>query len=173
MGYCTIDGLDYMRPSTFTPWVSSLIYVFLAALFVLDSSLQFCSLCHLSSNTHRYHMMVLSCLFDKIGSYAYLLGALATATSFVTAKTIWTLNTIGVLGFVLGAAINLFVPGSSKVYSWANTLNVVGSLLYLLAILIATAPWTQIVVLTGDFIYLFDAVLYMICWFSDRQLALV
>ena len=169
IGYCTMDGLDYMRPYTFTTWVSSLIYVFLAALFVLDSTLQFCSLCHLSGNTHRYYAMVFSCLFDKIGSYSYLLGALAAATSFTTAKTIWTLNTIGVLGFVFGAVSNLFVPGLSKVYSWANTLNVVGSLLYLLAIVIATVPWTQIVVLIGDFIYLFDAILYTICWFSDRQ----
>jgi hypothetical protein len=172
MGYCIMDGLDYKRPDTLTPWVSSMIYVFLAALFVVDSSLLFCSLCHLSSSTHRYYTMVTSCLFDKIGSHAYLLGALAAATSFVTAKTIWTLNTIGVLGFVCGAASNMFVSGSSKLYSWANMFNLVGSLLYLLAILIATVPWTQIVVLVGDFVYLFDAILYTICWFSDRQLAL-
>ena len=173
LGYSIMDGLDYMRPNTFIPWVSSTIYVFLAALFVIDASLQFCSLSHLSSKTHRYYTMVGSSLFDKIGSHAYLLGALAAATSFVTPKTIWTLNTIGVVGFVFGAVINMFVPGSSKVYSWANIFNLVGSLLYLLAILIATAPWTQIVVLVGDFVYLFDAILYTICWFSDRQLALV
>jgi len=113
--------------------------------------------------------MVFSSIFDEFGSQAYFLGALFTATALTSSQTVWTLNTVGVCGFVIGAAMNMLVHGSSILYFWANLFNLLGSLLYLSATMIILVPLTQIIVITGDFVYLIDAILYIICWFSDRQ----
>jgi hypothetical protein len=66
----------------------------------------------------------------------------------------------------------MMVSGSSVLYSWANNFNLLGSLLYLLAIIIDRMPLTQIIFIIGDIVYLVDAILYTICWFSDRQSAM-
>jgi len=172
VGYFLMDGLDYMRPNTLHLSVSSIIYVILAAVFVADSTLQLFSIYNISSSTHRYYAMVFSGIFDKVGSDAYFLGALFATTAFTSSNIAWTLTTIGVCGFVIGAAINMIVRGSSALYSWANSLNLLGSLLYLLAIFVTTVPLTQHIVIFGDLVYVIDAILYMICWFSDQRLAM-
>jgi hypothetical protein len=172
IGYCVMDGLDFMRPDTLDLLLSSWIYVVLAGVFVIDSALQFFSIYCLGRQTEQYYTMIISSLFDKIGSHAYFLGALFTATAYASRSTIWMCNFIGVLGFVIGAAINMLVPGSTILYSWANTLNLIASLLYLAAIFMPLLFLSQILVLTGDGVYLIDAILYMITWFPDRQFAL-
>jgi hypothetical protein len=173
IGYFLMDGLDYMRPNAINSSLTSIIYVILAATFVIDASLQLSSIYNINSNTHRYYAMVFSCIFDEVGSHAYLLGALCAATAFASSNTIWIFNTVGVCGFVVAAIINMMVTGSSVLYSWANNLNLLGSLLYLLAILIDRIPLTLFIVIAGNLVYLIDAVLYTISWFSDRQLGLV
>ncbi|CAF1132581.1 unnamed protein product [Adineta steineri] len=173
IGYLLMDGLDYMRPDTFNASVSSGIYVILAAIFVVDSTFQLLSIWNTNSSTHRYYIMVFSCLCDKIGSYSYFFGALFLATAFTTSKTIWTCNTIGVCGFAIGAASNMMIKGPSIFYTCANIFNLLASLLYVLATFITLSPITQLMVILGDIIYLIDAILYMICWFSDRQSATV
>jgi hypothetical protein len=171
IGYLLMDGLDYMRPGTISSSLSSSIYVVLAGIFIADSTLQLLSVYNISSYTHRYYAMVFSCIFDKVGSYAYFFGALFTATAFTSSNTIWICNTVGVCGFVAGAAINMMVPGSSILSPWANNLNLLGSILYLLAVLITRVPITQIIAIIGDIVYFIDAIMYLICWFSDRQTA--
>ena len=171
IGYFLMDGIDYMRPGTINLSLSAAIYVVLAAIFIVDSTLQVFSVYNISSYTHRYYAMVFSCVFDKVGSYAYFFGALFTATAFTSSNTIWICNTVGVCGFVVGAALNMMVPGSSILSSWANNLNLLGSILYLLAVLITRVPITQILAIVGDLVYLIDAIMYIICWFSDRQAA--
>jgi len=171
VGYFFMDGFDYIRPNTLNISLTSIIYVILAAIFVFDSTLQLLSVYNINRSAPRYYAMVFSCIFDKLGSDAYFLGALFTATAFISSNTVWIFNLIGVVGFVIGAAINMIVRGSSNLYSWANNLNLLGSLLYLLAIIITNEPLSHLIAILGDFIYLIDAILYTICWFSDRQLA--
>lgn len=173
IGYFLMDGFDYMRPNTLRSSLSSIIYVILAAVFIVDSTLQLLSMYNISRSAHRYYIMLFSCIFDEVGSHAYFLGALLAATAFASSNTVWTFNIVGVIGFVIGATFNMLVRGSSVLYSWANNLNLLGSLLYLLAIFITTVPWTQFIVIFGDFVYLIDAILYTLCWFSDRQQAIV
>ncbi|CAF0742616.1 unnamed protein product [Rotaria sordida] len=172
IGYFLMDGLDYVYPNTLNSSLSAIIYVILAGVFVIDCTLQLIVVYNIDRNIDRYIFMVVSCIFDKVGSHAYLLGALFTATNFTSTNTVLIFNRIGVIGFAIGAAINMIVPGSSILYSWANSLNLLGSLLYVLAIIIIRVPLTQIIVILGDFIYIIDAILYMICWFSDRRLAM-
>lgn len=173
IGYLVIDGLDYMNPNALSLSLFNSIYVVLAAVFIFDSSAQLFSIYKTPSSTQRYYVMVVSCVFDAIGSDAYFLGALFEATAFTTSKTVWLFNTVGVCGFVIGAAINMLTRGSSIFYSWANILNLLGALLYLLATIITIVPATNIIIIIGDVVYIIDAVLYIICWFSDRQSATV
>jgi hypothetical protein len=172
IGYFLMDGLDYMRPNTINLSLAYSIYVVLAAVFVVDSAFQLLSIYNTSRYANRYYAMVFSSIFDKIGSNAYFLAALFTATALTSSNTIWIINVIGLCGFVAGAAVNMMVSGSSVLYSWANNFNLLGSLLYLLAIIIDRMPLTQIIFIIGDIVYLVDAILYTICWFSDRQSAM-
>jgi hypothetical protein len=171
VGYSLMDVFDYMRPNALNVSLSSSIYVILAAIFVLDSTLQLLSVYNINRSTPRYYAMVFSCIFDELGSDAYFLGALFAATAFISSNTVWIYNIVGVGGFVAGAAINMIVRGSSNLYSWANNLNLLGSLLYLLTILVTDVPLSHLIAILGDFVYLIDAILYIICWTSDRQLA--
>jgi hypothetical protein len=172
-GYFLMDSFCHMRPNTLSSLSSAIIYVILASAFVIDSLFQLFSIYNVSSSTHRYYAMVFSGIFDILGSNTYFIGALLTAIAFTNSNIIWTFNTVGVCGFAIGAIINMMVRGSSALYSWANNLNLLGSLLYVLALFVTLSPFTQIIVIIGDVVYLIDAVLYTICWFSDRRLGTV
>jgi hypothetical protein len=168
-GYLFMDICDYIHADIFNVSLTNIIYIILASIFVINSTLQFFVIYYMNTNNQRYYTMILSCIFDKLGSHAYLLGAIFTATNFTKINTIWTLNTIGVCGFVIGAAINLMIPGTTFMSIWADYFNLLGSLFYLLAIIITRMPLTQMIAIFGDFIYLIDSFLYMICWFQDRR----
>ncbi|CAF0760280.1 unnamed protein product [Rotaria sp. Silwood1] len=172
IGYFLMDGFDYMYPNILDSSLSSIVYVILAGVFVIDCTLELLAVYNIDSGTDRYIAMVVSCIFDKIGSHAYFLGALFAATAFTSSNTVLTFNRIGVFGFAIGAAINMIVPGSSILYFWANSLNLLGSLLYVVSIIMIGVPLTQIIVILGDFVYVIDSVLYIICWFFDRRLAM-
>jgi hypothetical protein len=169
IGYLFMDIRDYIHSDTFNFLLTNIIYIILASAFVINSTLQFFVIYYMNKNTQRYYTMIISCIFDTIGSHAYLLGAIFTATNFTKINTIWTLNTIGVCGFVIGASINLMIPETSFMLICADYLNLLGSLFYLSAIIITRMPITQLIVIVGDVIYLIDAFLYMICWFQDRK----
>ena len=171
IGYLLIDGFNYMRPNVLSSSLSSGIYVILAAIFIIVCTLQIFSIYNTNSSTHRYYVMFFSGIFDEIGSQAYFLGALFAATAFTTSQTVWIFSTVGVCSFLIGAILNMLIRGPSIFYSWANILNLLGALLYVLATVITAVPITHIIVILGDFVYLIDAILYMICWFSDRQAA--
>ena len=143
LGYFLMDGLDYKRPDALSTSVASTIYVLLAGIFVLNSMFQLLSIYNISSSTYRYYFMVSSCIFDKVGSYTYFLGAILSAVEFTNSNIIWTFNTVGVCGFAVGAIINMMVRGPSVLYAWANNLNLLGSLLYVLAIFVTSTPATQ------------------------------
>lgn len=168
-GYFVMDGLDYIRPTAISSSLSGIIYVFLAGVFVVNSLFQLFSIYHTNSSTPRFYTMLFSCLFDKLGSYAYFIGALLAATAWTTSNTIWTFNIVGVCGFAIGAIINMMVRGASVLYPWANSLNLLAALLYVLAVFVTWGSLPQLIVILGDFIYVIDAMLYTICWFSDRQ----
>ncbi len=172
VGYVLMDGFDYKSPNTLSRSLAASIYVILAGVFVVSSIFQLLSIYYMHSSTPRYYIMTASCIFDKVGSDFYFIGALLAAAAFTNSNTIWTINLIGLCGFAIGAVINMLVRGPSILSSWANILNLLGSLTYLLAFFITLSPLTQIIVIIGDVIYLIDAILYTICWFSDRQVAL-
>ena len=169
VGYCLMDSLDYMRRNRLGVSTTAFVYIFLAALFVVHSTFQFLSIYHVGRHTHRYYAMLFSYIFDALGSWAYLAGAVLATTTLTSGNTVWTFNATGVVGFAIAALINMMVPGTSSLSSWANLLNLLGASLYLVAMFINVAPLIVIIVLAGDYVYLLDSILYKICWFSDRQ----
>jgi hypothetical protein len=169
IGYLFMDTLDYIHFNRFNLFLTNIIYIILASIFVINSTLQFFVIYYMNKNIQRYYTMILSCIFDKIGSHAYLLGAIFTAIAAKKFNTIRTFNILGVFGFVIGATINLMIPGMSNIAIWADYMNLLGSLFYLLTVIITRIPLTQIIVIFGDIIYLIDSFLYMICWYQERR----
>jgi hypothetical protein len=165
-GYLFMDILDYKHSNLFQLFSINLIYILLAIIFVINSILQFFVIYYINKHTQRYYTMILSSIFDTIASHAYLLGAIFTLIASTKINLISTLNTLGVCGFVIGASINLMIPEMNWMSICADYLNLLGSLFYLLAIIVTQ---TQIIVIVGDVIYLIDSCLYMICWFQERQ----
>ncbi len=161
-----MDILDYKHSNLFQLFSINLIYILLAIIFVINSILQFFVIYYINKHTQRYYTMILSSIFDTIASHAYLLGAIFTLIASTKINLISTLNTLGVCGFVIGASINLMIPEMNWMSICADYLNLLGSLFYLLAIIVTQA---QIIVIVGDVIYLIDSCLYMICWFQERQ----
>ncbi|CAF3429729.1 unnamed protein product [Rotaria socialis] len=92
------------------------------------------------------------------------------ATALTNSNTITICNEVGVSAFVAAAAINMLVPGSHILHLWANSLNLLGSLCYVLAIIITDVALARTIVIVGDCIYVIDAILYMIYWFINRRM---
>lgn len=169
IGYLFMDILDYKHSNILKIFSTNLIYIFLAMIFVINSTLQFFVIYYMNKHTQRYYTMILSCIFDKMASHAYLLGAIFTLITSTKINLISTMNTLGVCGFVIGASINLMIPGMNWMCLCADYLNLLGALFYLLAIVVTRMALTQIFVIIGDVIYLIDAMLYMICWIQERR----
>jgi len=169
IGYLFMDIIDYKHLNIFNLLLTNIIYIILASLFVINSTLQFFVIYYMNKQTQQYYTMILSCIFDKIGSHAYLLGAILTTFAIKKTNFIWIFNSLGVCGFVIGATINMMIPRMSTISIWADYFNLLGSLLYLLAIIITRMSLTQIFSIFGDIIYLIDSFLYMICWFQERR----
>ncbi|CAF0985022.1 unnamed protein product [Rotaria magnacalcarata] len=170
IGYFLMDVFNYIRPNVINLSLSSSIYAILAGIFVIDTTLQIFSVYNISRNAHRYYAMVLSSIFDQVGSHVYFLGALFTATALTNSTTIAICNGVGAANFAMGAAINMLAPGSGVVHLLANSLNLLGSLCYVLAIFLTNVALTQSIVIVGDSIYVIDAILYMISWFIHRRM---
>ena len=168
-GYLLIDLLDYVHLKPASLSITNSIYVLLASVFVINATLHLCMMLHTEKYVKGYCTMLVACIFDKLGSYAYLLGALLTATISTSTNTIWTLNAVGVCAFVIAATMNITVSGTSHTSLWADNLNLLGSLLYLLAIVVTRMPLSQIIVIFGDILYLICSILYMMCWCDERK----
>lgn len=167
IGYLILDLIDYVYPSTMT---RNPLYVFLAALFVINATLHLFLVLAMNPNVKRYRTLLGTCLLDQIGSYAYLLGAIFFTLDALSADLIWLCNTIGVAAFVLAATVNMTISGGSHTSIWADHLNFLGSLFYLLAVVVTQVPLTKIIVLFGDSVYLICSILYFLCWFEERHL---
>jgi hypothetical protein len=150
--------------------IGSSLYVLLASLFVINATLHLFLICTTNRHVKGYFTLLCSSLLDKIGSYAYLLGAIFVATGSVSTNLIWIFNIVGVCAFLIAATINIIIPATSYTSMWADHLNFIGSLFYLLAIVITRLPMTKIIVIFGDIVYLFCALLYIMCWCEDRKL---
>ena len=169
-GYLLMDLLDYICPLALQSSISSSLYVLLASLFVINATLQLFLIYTMNRNDKGYLTLVCSSLLDKLGSYAYLLGAIFVAAGSVSTNLIWIFNIIGVCTFLIAATMNIITPATSYTSMWADHLNFIGSLFYLLAIVITRLPLTKIIVIFGDIVYLFCAILYIMCWCDDRKL---
>ena len=170
-GYSTIDTIQFRKPDAINPTLVLLIYIVLAGIFVLDSILQLCMVYHLGTKNLRYSIVLFSTIFDLMGSTTYLLGAIFAAVPMVSADLVWVFNTVGILAFLIGAFINMWDDRLCKLSLWANALNLIGASLLTLTIIITTTPWVQYITLSSDYLYLIDAILYIICWFFERRAA--
>lgn len=170
IGYLILDLIDYIYPDTFYPLMRNHMYVFLAGVFVVNASLHLFLVYSTNKTIERYYTMLCACLFDQLGSYAYLLGAVFFALKSMNSNLIWLLNTIGVCAFLIAATMNLTLSAGSHTAMWADHLNFLGSLFYLLAIVVTQIPLTKIIVLFGDSVYLICSILYLLCWFEERHI---
>ena len=106
-GYLTIDAVNYMFPS-FNSRFSSFIYTFLAVLFVIDAILYtidwYMYAVKLRENTNapiEYRAEFIACIFQHLGSYFYLIGALLLFNKNHLLRAILLLNSIGILAFLI------------------------------------------------------------------------
>ena len=169
IGYLFMDILDYKHSNLFDLFSTNLIYILLAAIFVISSTLQFFVIYYLSKSTQRSYILIFSCIFDKIGSDAYLLGAIFTAILSTKTATISTLTSFGVSAFVVGAVFNLMIPNMNKLSICADYFNLFGSLFYLFASMMTQISLGQMIIILGDVIYFLSSIVYLICWFEDRR----
>lgn len=169
IGYLFMDTIDYLQTPIIRALLTNQIYIFLAAIFVVNASLQFLVFYHTNKTVHHYYTMMLSASIDLFGSYAYFYAAILATYASRKTNLIWLMNGSGVSAFVVAALINLMIPGLSPLLLWADYLNLFGASFYLFAFLITHLPTTQIVIILGDLVYLVDAILYTICWFQERK----
>lgn len=169
VGYCTMDTLDYARPNTFHPTVSSIIYIVLAAVFVIDSILVLLAVSNMSKDAARYNVQLASALSDHFGSITYLMGVIVIFFRGDQSDLGWTLLVMGATGFLIGAIITMWDVGSTRLNRWANRLNLLAAILFFVSVIVTKAPINQYINLASDYIYLYDAILYTICWFYERQ----
>lgn len=110
-GYLTIDAVNYMFPS-FDSRFSSFIYVFLAILFVIDAILYTIDwymyavkLRDKPNASIEYRTEFVACIFQHLGSYFYLTGALLSFNRNRWLRAILLLNSIGILAFLTEALL--------------------------------------------------------------------
>ncbi len=106
-GYLTIDTINYLFTS-FDDGLCRFIYVVLAILFVIDAILYTISwyMHAVKSRENKdepigYRVEFVACIFQHLGSYLYLIGALL---SFRTAEIMGTallLHFIGIMAFLI------------------------------------------------------------------------
>ena len=108
-GYLTIDAVTYVFTS-FNSTLSSYVYVFLAILFVIDAILYtidwYMYAVKLRNNPHEpieYRAELVACIFQNLGSYFYLIGALLAFDKARLMKTVLLLNFIGIIAFLMEA----------------------------------------------------------------------
>ena len=200
-GYLTIDTVTYIFP-TFDSTLSSSVYIFLAILFVIDATLYtidwYMYAVKLRANDNapiEYRAEFVACIFQHLGSYCYLIGALLLFSKTRLLRAILLSNFIGILAFLTESLLTFLgwrialrkrPPANAKrgcvpqdVYMWAHLFNIIAAILYLCATTLAyrlyvnykivNATSVLILQMIGDLTYLFDAYLYYDCWQQDKQ----
>jgi hypothetical protein len=108
-GYLTIDAVTYVFTS-FDSTFSSFVYAFLAMLFVIDAILYtidwYMYAVKLRSNENEpieHRAELVACIFQNLGSYLYLIGALLAFDKTRLMKAVLLLNFIGIIAFLIEA----------------------------------------------------------------------
>jgi hypothetical protein len=110
-GYLTIDTITYLFTS-FNNKLSCYIYVFLALIFVIDAVLYtidwYMYAVKLRDNEdepieHRTEFV--ACIFQHLGSYFYLIGALLNFNRAQFIEKVLLLNFIGIIAFLIEAGL--------------------------------------------------------------------
>ncbi|CAF1326312.1 unnamed protein product [Adineta steineri] len=200
IGYLTIDTINYTYIS-FNNTLSYIIYIFLSILFVIDAVLYTIDwyiyavkLRKSKNESIQYRSEFFACIFQNLGSYFYLIGALLLFDKNRLFKTILLFNFIGIISFLIESCLTsigwtitfrrkpLTNPKNGchiqNVYIWAHMLNIIGNLIYLCAIILAynfyqtskimNSNSIVLIQIFGDLIYLIDAYLYLECWQRDK-----
>jgi hypothetical protein len=110
-GYLTIDTITYLS-DTFNNTFSSFIYVFLAIMFVIDAILYtidwyMCAV-KLRENEDEpieHRIDLVACIFQNLGSYFYLIGALLSFNRVRFIEKILLLYFIGIIAFLMEAGL--------------------------------------------------------------------
>ncbi|CAF1055373.1 unnamed protein product [Adineta ricciae] len=203
IGYLTIDIISYTS-TKFDNALSFLIYLLLAILFVLDASLYTVDWyvyamkfpASEGQKSIQYPSEFFACIFQNLGSYFYLFGAVLSCDKTRWINHIFLLNFLGILCFLIESILVLlgwFIIFGKKLshyskdrctfrnlYVWAHAFNILGNLVYLCAILFAyncyrnykilNSDTALLIQILGDLVYLFDAYLYHECWKRDAEI---
>jgi len=191
IGYLIIDTISYMYISL-NNTISFIIYIVLAILFIIDGVLYTIDwymyavkLRENKAESIQYRSEFLACIFQNLGSYFYLIGALLNFDKNQWIKKILFFNFLGIISFLIESIFTLsgwiiiYRRKSSnnpkrKEIICAHILNILANLIYLSSIIltyyfyevhkIINSNTVLIVQIFGDFVYLFDAYLYYECW---------
>jgi len=177
-GYLTMDVIDYAI--TVNATTTYIVYVILSSIFVIDAIIHFLiwqsdPLCE----SKMYNGISCSAwIFDNIGSFSYLLGALFSYNIETSLQIVRIFNLIGVCGFLLEAIASFIAwriitkmnTKNAKINAWANSFNLLGSILYLVATnLLFGSKGQHLTQIAGDAIYFIDSILYMCCWYREKR----
>ncbi|UJR30762.1 hypothetical protein I4U23_018282 [Adineta vaga] len=201
IGYLTIDTISYNYTSLNNTF-SFIIYLSLAILFVIDALLYtidwYIYAVKLRKSTNesiQYRSEFFACIFQNLGSYFYLIGAILSFDKLRWINKILLFNLIGIFSFLIESIFTLLGwliifrrnsqshPKKSctiqNVYIWAHTFNIIGNFVYLCAIILAydcyknhkiiSSNTVLLIQIFGDLVYLFDAYLYHECWQRDAD----
>ncbi|CAF0866775.1 unnamed protein product [Didymodactylos carnosus] len=181
-------------------YASFVLYVILAILFVIDAILYtidwytYAVLLRKSKNIPiNYKAEFTACIFQILGSYCYLLGAILAENKTKYMPKILALNVAGIFSLVLEATFTIvgwqitlknktyFNRGccAQDIYLWAHVLNLTADLIYLLATIIAVLRFqmdlirypatVQLLQIIGDIVYVVDSLLYMRCYMREKD----
>jgi hypothetical protein len=113
IGYLTIDISSYMYTS-FNSTLSSIIYVILAIIFVIDAVLYTIDwymyavkLRKTKNDPIEYRSEFVACIFQNLGSYFYLTGALLSFRKTQLFKKVLLFNFIGIIAFLIDSIFTL------------------------------------------------------------------
>lgn len=202
LGYLGINIANLIDRNTVESSVTYIILIILAIIFVIDALLYTADWIEQRATKKRRELI--ACILNVIGSILYLIGATvfknektSTTTNFTNISNIpsFVFNIIGMLAFLAESILNFFAPPVSKKVSkcsvefFANLLNLLGNLTYLIAHIIqpivsflasittdALNKITDLIFIIirpiqigGDIIYTIDAILYIIVWIKANE----
>jgi len=114
IGYLTIDTISYMFVSL-NNTISYIIYIFLAIIFIIDAVLYTIDwymyaikLRKTKNEPIQYRFEFLACIFQNLGSYFYLIGALLNFDKIRLIKKILLFNFLGIISFLIESILTLF-----------------------------------------------------------------
>ncbi|CAF3210044.1 unnamed protein product [Rotaria socialis] len=159
IGYLIIDTISYMYMS-FNSTISSIIYMILASVFVIDAILYTMDwymyavkLRKYQDQPVQYRSEFVACIFQNLGSIFYLIGAILVFEKIQVIEKKFLFNLFGIISFLMESFLTLLgwiivfrrrPAKTSKnscnfqnAYIWAHVLNIIGNLIYLCATILA------------------------------------